>query len=45
LIGERCIFATNRTKCDRMAGKIAAMEPHVIQPSRAKSRPTMPVNH
>ena len=34
----RCIFATNSTKCDRTAGKIAAMEPDVIESSRAKSR-------
>jgi hypothetical protein len=41
----RCIFATNSTKCDRMAGEIAAMEPDVIQPSRAKFRAGMSVGH
>jgi len=41
----RCIFATNSTKCDRMVGEIAAMEPDVIQPSRAKSRAGKSVGH
>jgi hypothetical protein len=41
----RCIFATNSTKCDRMAGKIAAMEPGVIDLSRAKSRAGRSVGH
>jgi hypothetical protein len=35
---RRCIFATKAAKSERVAGKIAAVEPDVIQLSRAKSR-------
>jgi hypothetical protein len=42
---ERCIFATKAAKCDRIAGKSAALEPDVIQPSLGKSRAGTSVDH